>query len=74
MNFILIIWTISSFALGIVFLIDNYNFFEEAKSALKKFNIFGKIIAYIYFIPFLIVYLPIRALIILMTWHPNSKN
>lgn len=46
----------------------------EKKFEVLDLNIFGKMVGVIYFMPFIIAYLPIYGMIILITWHPTQNS
>ena len=73
---IICLWLIFSLALGILFTFDNlqFKFFNELKWKTRKMNIFGKSIVYLFFVPYIFLYVIIYSLMKIMTWHPNSKN
>ena len=79
----IIIWCAINIVMGTYLTLEDYgfNFFNELNYRTKNFNIFGKIISYLFYLPyftiyglFIIIYLIACGFIKIMTWHPNSKN
>ena len=46
----------------------------ERKFEALNVNVFGKLVGVIYFMPFIVLYLPIYGMIILITWHPTQNS
>ena len=81
--FFIIVWMIINIVTGMYITLEDYdfNFLNEFNYRIKNFNLFGKIISYLFYLPYLIIYgisiiiyLIVCGFTKIMTWHPNSKN